>query len=83
MPTPPNVDDARCPRCGYDLRGAVATWNDTCPMSGTCTECGLFFEWAELFSAVFAMPPWCVEAAQRRRRLPGQAVATFARSWLP
>jgi hypothetical protein len=74
---------ARCPRCGYDLRGAVATWGDTCPMTGICTECGLSFEWAELFSAAFAMPRWCVEAADPRPRLPGQAVATFARSWLP
>jgi hypothetical protein len=52
-------------------------------MTGTCTECGLSFEWAELFSVAYAMPRWCVEAAQRLRRLPGQAVATFARSWLP
>ncbi|MHC4613719.1 MAG: hypothetical protein ACYTAU_09105, partial [Planctomycetota bacterium] len=83
MPTPPNLDDARCPRCGYDLRGAVATWDATCPMTGTCTECGLSFEWAELLSAAFAMPRWCVEAPQRLRGLPAQAVATFARSWLP
>jgi hypothetical protein len=80
---PLNLDDARCPRCGYDLRGTVATWDGTCPISGTCTECGLFFEWAELFSAAFAMPRWCVEAAEPHRRLPRQAVVTFARSWLP
>ena len=83
MPTPTIRKDARCPRCGYDLRGAVATWGDKCPMTGTCTECGLSFEWAELFSAAFALPRWCVEAPEPRRRLPRQALATFARSWLP
>ncbi len=25
------ADRARCPRCGYDLRGAIETWADQCP----------------------------------------------------
>jgi hypothetical protein len=33
-----------CPRCGYDLSGAVASWTDTCPLKTTCSECGLLFE---------------------------------------
>src|SRR4051812_42242580 len=39
MPAPP-----MCPRCGYDLSGAIATWTETCPLNGLCTECGLTFE---------------------------------------
>jgi hypothetical protein len=83
MPAVPKLDDARCPRCGYDLRGTVATWGDTCPVNGTCPECGLCFQWAELFSIAYAMPRWCVEAPRSPLEVPGQAAATLVRSWLP
>ena len=36
---------AKCPRCGYDLRGAIATWTEQCPLHGTCAGCGLQFAW--------------------------------------
>jgi hypothetical protein len=43
-----------CPRCGYDLSGDVASWNGDesylCPMEGRCSECGLEFEWADIFN---------------------------------
>jgi hypothetical protein len=39
-----------CPICGYDQRGAVAAWTDSCPLEGTCSECGHVFEWAALLS---------------------------------
>ena len=42
------VTKAACPRCGYDLRGALETWKRKCPINGVCTECGLKFEWGEL-----------------------------------
>jgi hypothetical protein len=37
-----------CPRCGYDLSGAVATWTDSCPLCGICSECGLEFAWVDV-----------------------------------
>ena len=34
-----------CPRCGYDLSGIVASWTNSCPLTGICSECGLKFRW--------------------------------------
>ena len=53
--------NARCPRCGYDLRGTIETWKHECPINGICTECGLEFEWGELLCNRRNMPRWCVE----------------------
>lgn len=36
---------AACPRCGYDLSGEVTRWADSCPLEGTCPECGSRFSW--------------------------------------
>lgn len=58
------LPDTHCPRCGYDLRGAIDTWQHECPMWGVCTECGLEFEWGELLSPQRNMPRWCVEYAR-------------------
>lgn len=55
----------RCPRCGYDLRGLVATWADRCPLEGVCSECGLTLRWAEVLLPEKFEPPWCVEFAPR------------------
>src|SRR5262249_6813429 len=33
-----------CPRCGYDLTGAVGSWTLTCPLGIRCSECGLDIE---------------------------------------
>lgn len=38
-----------CPRCGYDLSGIIATWDDCCPTSGTCSECGMTLDWRDVF----------------------------------
>lgn len=54
-----------CPRCGYDLRGTVATWMESCPLSGVCAECGLAFEWGEVYDPGRTAPGWCIEFAQR------------------
>ncbi len=51
MPTPEAIrltDEPRCPRCGYDQRGAVAAWTDVCPMEGICSECGYRFAWSDV-----------------------------------
>lgn len=39
-----------CPRCGYDLSGIIASWTDSCPLAGICSECGLEFRWRDLLS---------------------------------
>lgn len=52
---------ARCPRCGYELRGAIDTWADSCPLYSTCSECGLEFEWSEVLCPEKYNPLWCVE----------------------
>ncbi|MCH7547773.1 MAG: hypothetical protein IID30_15350 [Planctomycetes bacterium] len=55
------VKNARCPRCGYDLRGIMETWEQACDISGTCSECGLEYEWGDLLNPARNMPKWCVE----------------------
>lgn len=34
-----------CPRCGYDQTGLVETWKESCPLTGTCSECGHTLDW--------------------------------------
>lgn len=58
-----------CPRCGYDLSGAVDSWTDRCPLEGVCPECGYLVVWSEIFR--FGDCPWLFEWYGRRsfRRL--------------
>lgn len=42
-PLPPEVP--QCPRCGYDQSGVAASWTDSCPLGGVCSECGLELDW--------------------------------------
>ena len=79
----PNVKRSQCPRCGYDQRGVVATWTDCCPLYGTCSECGLQFNWANVIVPDKFEPPWCVEFAPRLLGLPRAAVKTFFISFWP
>ena len=51
----------RCPRCGYDLQGQVATWAESSPLTGTCSECGLALEFAEVFDPGRSAPAWSFE----------------------
>jgi hypothetical protein len=74
---------ARCPRCGYDLRGLVATWTDSCPLEGVCSECGLDLRWAEVLVPDKFEPRWCVEFAPRRRSILRAAWRTLLRSFRP
>lgn len=74
-------DALRCPRCGYDQGGIVATWSEKCPLEGTCSECGLVFAWADLF-----VPPRCVglvEHARGFREWVWNGVRTFFGVWRP
>jgi hypothetical protein len=56
-PTPP----PRCPRCAYDLAGAVALWKDSCDLHGVCPECGLDFPWRDVMNPMHVMPRWFFE----------------------
>src|SRR5690349_11168521 len=67
-----------CPRCGYDQRGALATWIEQCPFEGTCTECGLAIQWAELLSAKLQRPRWCIEYAASPRDWLRRLVSSIA-----
>ncbi len=81
--TVPEATMPECPRCGYDLRGAIATWREACPLRGTCTECGLAFQWAEVLVPGKFEPPWCVEYVKPLRRFGWAWVQTVARSGRP
>ncbi|MBS0196227.1 MAG: hypothetical protein JSR77_05665 [Planctomycetes bacterium] len=55
--------EPECPRCGYDLGGEVARWGDSCPTTGTCSECGHGLEWADVFAPDRKICPGLVEHA--------------------
>lgn len=63
-PTPPKPI---CPKCGYDQSGEIATWEKRCPLQGICPECGLGFDWADVFDPSRVHLAWYVEHAQRKR----------------
>src|SRR5688572_8005690 len=56
-----------CPRCGYDLGGAVASWREECPLRTTCPECGLGIDCRDVLNPAFARLPMFLEHAGRRR----------------
>jgi len=66
--TPPAAP-VLCPRCGYDQQGTLATWTDSCPTCGTCSECGLAFEWVDVLSPFRSKLQGLVEHAQGFRQL--------------
>jgi hypothetical protein len=51
-----------CPRCGYDLRGVVTSWINSCPLHGNCSECGLHIPWRTLVGER-RYPLWSFEHA--------------------
>ncbi len=55
-----------CPRCDYDLRTL---------REPRCPECGLEFEWHDIFDALFTVSPWLFEHQWNRR-----PVRTFLRT---
>lgn len=56
-----------CPKCGYDQSGEIATWAEQCPIEGICPECGLRFDWADVFDPSRVHLAWYVEHADRKR----------------
>jgi len=59
--------ETSCPRCGYDLSGAVAAWGDSCPLTGVCSECGLELWWGDVLNPSLTVPKWSFEHSMRRR----------------
>ena len=57
------TDDVECFRCGYNLRGLAQP---------RCPECGLEFEWADLFDPARRRHPYLFEhQAQHGRQRAG------------
>ena len=81
-PPPPPPHPVRCPRCGYDQRGAIAQWQDRSPLEARCTECGYAYESAVLFDPYRQQPEWLVEFC-RWRRFPRAVLMTMLRSLVP
>ena len=72
---------ADCPRCGYDLSGAIQSWDATCPVEGQCSECGLEFHWGDLLHPQRRIPAWFFEHASERRFR--RTIATIVRTARP
>ncbi len=75
-----------CPRCGYDLGGAVAAWKNpaqrdgegaSCPLEGVCSECGLAFAWADVMRPDRVTPGWSFEHAPVGTGLVANLVRLF------
>ena len=68
--------EVRCPRCGYDLGGAVRGWMTCCPLRSTCNECGFEIDLVDVVGRESA-PDWFVGGGlglvARIRRVPGTA----------
>jgi len=69
-----------CPSCGYDLSGAVASWTESCPLTGTCSECGEHLDWPQVVTAADRELPWFIEHGKDRffRRALGTWVRDVA-----
>ena len=76
------ITNAACPRCGYELRGIVDSWTESCPLLGVCSECGLEFKWSEVFCPDKYEPVWCVEF-RTAGWLPRSALKTLMMSLRP
>lgn len=78
-----SVTSPDCPRCGYDQRGMVATWDaeGSCPVDGRCSECGLAFLWRDVLSEKFVRQGRIYELAQQKVALA--FVETWLELWRP
>ncbi len=72
-----------CPRCGYDQSGVIATWTDSCPISGTCSECGLTVEWGDVLDVHRGRLPGLVEHSRGVRQMLRWTLTTAAWMLLP
>lgn len=46
---------AECPRCGYDQSGIIDSWKEGCPLTGTCSECGLQIDWRDVLNPAYSV----------------------------
>lgn len=83
QPDQPAVPRPHCPRCGYDQSGEVARWTESCPVKGTCPECGLEFAWHAAFYPDREKLRWLIEHAPTRWRAIGALFQTVFRLTLP
>jgi hypothetical protein len=76
-----STESVGCPRCDYDLSGEVRTWEDACPLSGVCPECGLVMRWGALLAKDARRPEAFFETS---RANPRKAfIETFRRAKNP
>lgn len=75
---------ARCPRCGYPLRGTLDSWVTSCPLVHPCSECSYEIDLGEVHAAPDA-PDWFVGTATSGagwcRRAPGSLVRMMVPFW--
>ncbi|MHA7811826.1 MAG: hypothetical protein ACX94C_00330 [Phycisphaerales bacterium] len=76
-------DQPICPKCGYDQSGEIATWEAQCPVHGVCPECGLDFEWADIFDPDRIYLSWYIEHATRKRSMLWRTPRTLAYLLIP
>jgi len=72
-----------CPRCGYDLRGVMSLWQESCPLMGKCSECGLDYEWSVVCDPLKYEPKWGVEFSPGWKSVPISSFKTFCISFVP
>lgn len=70
-----------CPRCGYDQTGVVDSWKESCPLAGTCSECGLELDWRHVLNPVFSRQYDFFEHAIRHKARAWWS--TVRRTWRP
>jgi hypothetical protein len=64
-----------CPRCGYDQRGVIDSWKESCPLVGVCSECGLDLDWRLVLDPALRGPKWSFEHGGRWRSRAWAATA--------
>lgn len=82
-PASPKTHTPICPKCGYDQSGTIATWKDSCPLQGACPECGLNFDWFNIFNPNHFRLYWYAEHARNLSGLFKRTPPTILRLVLP
>lgn len=80
---PPKPVTPICPKCGYDQSGDIASWKNQCPTAGTCSECGLEFQWANIFDPTRTHLTWYTEHTRSLFKLITKTPATLLNLILP